>query len=98
MLINFFSAIQSPNDFALVKLKKPMNSNKGGRVVKTGSMSLVSGYRLNIKPNVMIPFEWKETAKRSFEITARLNKGEYAFIYIGANTYTYTSLYTFSLN
>ena len=77
-----FSAIQSPNDFALVKLKKPLNSNRGGRVVKTGSMSLVSGYRLNIKPNVMIPFEWKNLDKRSFEITARLNRGEYAFVYI----------------
>ena len=92
-----FSAIQSPNDFALVKLKKPMNSNNGGRVLKTGSMSLVSGYRMNIKPNVMIPFEWKSLDKRSFEISVRLNKGEYAFVYIGGNAYTYTSLYTFSL-
>jgi hypothetical protein len=92
-----FSAIQSPNDFALVKLKRPSNTNKGGRVVKTGSMSLVSGYRLNIKSNIMIPFEWKEISPRNFEISVRLNRGEYAFVYIGANTYTYSSVYTFSL-
>ncbi len=92
-----FSAIQSPNDFALVKLKKPINQNRGGRFVKTGSMSLASGYTLNIKSNIMIPFEWKNLAKRSFEITARLNRGEYAFIYVGGNAYTNTTLYTFSL-
>ena len=92
-----FSSIQSPNDFALVKLKIPNNTNKGGRVVKTGSMSLASGFRLNIKSNIMIPFEWKEISPRNFEISVRLNRGEYTFLYIGANTYTYSSLYTFSL-
>ena len=92
-----FSAIQSPNDFALVKLRKPFNKNRGGRVVKTGSMSLASGYTLNIKSNVMIPFEWKNLEKRSFEITSRLNRGEYAFVYIGGNAYTNTTLYSFSL-
>lgn len=93
----FFSVVQSPIDFALVKLKKPFNTSRGGRFLQTGSMSLVDGYRMTVKPNLMIPFEWKEVSPNTFEISARLNRGEYAFVFVGTVAYVNNSLFTFSL-
>ena len=91
----FFSEIQSPNDFALVKL----NSNVRGkeRWIKTGSMSLAGGYSFQVKKKQYIKFEWEEVKPTLFKITSRLPIGQYAFIFVRQSSYSNNAIYTFSI-
>jgi len=91
----FFSEIQSPNDFALVKL----NSNVRGkeRWIKTGSMSLAGGYSYQVKKKQYIKFEWEEVEPTLFKITSRLPIGQYAFIFVGQSSFSNNAIYTFSI-
>ena len=92
----FFSSIQSPQDFALVKLS--IDKTNRSRWIKTGSMNLTDGYSFSIKAKEYIDFEW-ETSKNKgeFIINTKLGSGEYAFIFVGTSAYTNNSIYTFSI-
>jgi hypothetical protein len=92
----YFSSVQSPQDFALVKLSIDKNTEQ--RWIKTGSMSLADGYNLSIKAKEYIKFEWTKTSNpNEFSINASLSTGEYAFIFIGTSSYSNNSIYTFSV-
>tara|TARA_X000000950_G_C13669290_1_gene559253 strand:+ start:61 stop:777 length:717 start_codon:yes stop_codon:yes gene_type:complete len=91
----FFSDAQSPNDFALVRLNT--NIKKEERWIKTGSMSLASGYSFQIKKKEFIKFEWEEIDTNMYKITTNLQPDNYAFIFIGTSAFSNNAIYTFTL-
>lgn len=93
----FFSFVQSPNDFALVKLK--ISSKDKSRWIKTGSMSLTSGYNFSIKKKEFLDFDFKQVDEEEglFELDFNLPAGEYAFVYIGTSAYSNNSIFSFSI-
>jgi len=92
----FFSDAQSPNDFALVKLNT--NVKKQERWIKTGSMSLASGYSFQIKKKEYIEFEWEELETNVFKIKTNLEQGNYAFVFIGTSAFSNNAIYTFTVD
>lgn len=94
----FFSFVQSPNDFALVKLK--ISTKNKSRWIKTGSMSLAAGYNFTIKRKEFIDFDFKKVEGEDdmFELNFNLPAGEYAFVYIGTSAYSNNSIFSFSVN
>lgn len=92
----FFSDAQSPNDFALVKLNT--NVKKQERWIKTGSMSLASGYTFQIKKKEYIEFEWEELETNVYKIKTNLEQGNYAFVFIGTSAFSNNAIYTFTVD
>jgi hypothetical protein len=91
----FFSDAQSPNDFALIKLNT--NISKSQRSIKTGSMSVIGGYRFQIKKKLYIDFDWKEISPNKYEIKTNLEEGNYAFVFVGTTAFSNNALYTFTV-
>jgi hypothetical protein len=91
----FFSDAQSPNDFALVKLNT--NIKKEERWIKTGSMSLASGFSFQIKKKLYLDFDWEEIEKNTFRIKTNLLPDNYAFVFVGTSAFSNNSIFTFTL-
>ena len=91
----FFSDAQSPNDFALVRLNT--NIKKDERWIKTGSMSLASGYSFQIKKKEFIKFDWEEIETNLYKITTNLEPDNYAFVFVGTSAFSNNAIYTFTL-
>ncbi len=92
----FFSAVQSPQDFALIKFKIKESTEQ--RWVKTGKMNLLDGYSLSISGKEYIEFDWETLPNnKGFNIETDLDEGEYAFIFVGTSAYSQNAIYTFSI-
>jgi hypothetical protein len=91
----FFSDIQSPNDFALVKLK--VDTRKDHRWIVTSSMSLASGYRYQIKKEEYIDFDWERIDDSTYKIYTKCKWGNHAFVYIGTSSFSNNSVYSFKV-
>lgn len=91
-------SVQSPNDFALVKLNQ--DKSKQTRWIKTGTMSLTEGVSFSVNSKYHIPYEWVVIKDGLFAISAgKLPDGEYAFIFLGTLTsYSQSAVYTFSVS
>ena len=95
-LQQFFSTVQSPQDFALIQFKIKKSTEQ--RWVKTGKMNLLEGYSLSISAKEYIDFDWEELPNnKGFSIQTNLDEGEYAFVFVGTSAYSQNAIYTFSI-
>ena len=95
-LQQFFSTVQSPQDFALIKFKIKKSTEQ--RWVKTGKMNLLEGYSFSISAKEYIEFDWEALPNnKGFSIQTNLSEGEYAFVFVGTSAYSQNAIYTFSI-
>ena len=95
-LQQFFSTVQSPQDFALIRFKIKKTTEQ--RWIKTGSVNLLEGYTFAINSKEYLDFDWEELPDlRGFKIQTELTSGEYAFVFIGTSAYSQNAIYTFSI-
>ena len=95
-LQQFFSTVQSPQDFALIRFKIKKTTEQ--RWIKTGSVNLLEGYTFAINSKEYLDFDWEKLPElRGFKIQTELNSGEYAFVFIGTSAYSQNAIYTFSI-
>ena len=92
----FWGAIQSPEEFVLVKFNE---HKRKGRWLETGGGRIYSGINFSVDPKYHIDFEWDENDDGTFTIRTKLDPGQYAFIYAGANNpFNNQSVYSFGVN
>lgn len=74
----FGGAIQTPNEFSLVELKK----KKGRREARIGSMN-IAGAKSGVMDKDQIPFSYEEISNGVFKVQPEqdLDKGQYGFIF-----------------
>lgn len=79
---SFFSSVQSPNEFMLVK----MNAVKASREVVVGLSNSVSDNN-GIDDKIKIPFKSKKLANGRYEVTLETNllPGEYCFMFASSS-------------
>jgi hypothetical protein len=95
-LQQFFSTVQSPQDFALIRFKIKKTTEQ--RWIKTGSVNLLEGYTFAINSKEYLDFDWEKLPElRGFKIQTELTSGEYAFVFIGTSAYSHNAIYTFSI-
>ena len=95
-LQQFFSTVQSPQDFALIRFKIKKTTEQ--RWIKTGSVNLLEGYTFAINSKEYLDFDWEKLPElRGFKIQTELTSGEYAFVFIGTSAYSQNAIYTFSI-
>ena len=95
-LQQFFSTVQSPQDFALIRFKIKKTTEQ--RWIKTGSVNLLEGYTFAINSKEYLDFDWERLPElRGFKIQTELTSGEYAFVFIGTSAYSQNAIYTFSI-
>ena len=95
-LQQFFSTVQSPQDFALIQFKIKKTTEQ--RWIKTGSVNLLEGYTFAINSKEYLDFDWEKLPElRGFKIQTELTSGEYAFVFIGTSAYSQNAIYTFSI-